>query len=188
MQAPGTENSIQAVVADAEAARTELLNRGVEATEVETLAWGSFSRRSPTPTAIPGPCSSSHLPARTTPPNKLESRLPFDVTQGAVKITRRWPVGKQARRDHPALLHQATDRTAAAPPFGVVVSRTGRAAAARELRAVPGLTRRAACADVGRLGTLERKVRRVLRRPHARKSCSRSYVPSIRHREKEVDE
>jgi uncharacterized glyoxalase superfamily protein PhnB len=40
---PGTQNSIQAVVADAEATRKELLERGVEATEVETLAWGSFT-------------------------------------------------------------------------------------------------------------------------------------------------
>ena len=30
-------------MADAEAARRELLERGVRATEVETLAWGSFT-------------------------------------------------------------------------------------------------------------------------------------------------
>ena len=40
---PGTQNSIQAVVPDAEAARQEILAAGVEATEVETLAWGSFT-------------------------------------------------------------------------------------------------------------------------------------------------
>ncbi|MEJ7755977.1 MAG: glyoxalase superfamily protein [Nocardioidaceae bacterium] len=40
---PGTQNSIQVVVPDAEAARQELLGRGVEASEVETLAWGSFT-------------------------------------------------------------------------------------------------------------------------------------------------
>ena len=40
---PGTQNSIQAVVADAHAARRELRERGVPATEVETLAWGSFT-------------------------------------------------------------------------------------------------------------------------------------------------
>ena len=40
---PGTQNSIQAVVPDAEAARAHLLSRGVEATEVQTLPWGSFT-------------------------------------------------------------------------------------------------------------------------------------------------
>ena len=40
---PGTQNSIQAVVPDAEAARRELLERGVRATAVQTLAWGSFT-------------------------------------------------------------------------------------------------------------------------------------------------
>ena len=40
---PGTQNSIQCVVPDAEAARQELLGRGVDASEVETLAWGSFT-------------------------------------------------------------------------------------------------------------------------------------------------
>ena len=40
---PGTQNSIQVVVPDAEAARKELLRRGVEASEVQTLAWGSFT-------------------------------------------------------------------------------------------------------------------------------------------------
>jgi len=40
---PGTQNSIQIVVPDAEAARKELLERGVEASKVQTLAWGSFT-------------------------------------------------------------------------------------------------------------------------------------------------
>jgi len=40
---PGTQNSIQAVVPDAEVARKELLERGVEASEVAVLAWGSFT-------------------------------------------------------------------------------------------------------------------------------------------------
>jgi len=40
---PGTQNSIQVVVPDAEAARQELLQRGVDAPEVATLAWGSFT-------------------------------------------------------------------------------------------------------------------------------------------------
>jgi catechol 2,3-dioxygenase-like lactoylglutathione lyase family enzyme len=40
---PGTQNSIQVVVPDAEAARQELLARGVDAPEVQTLPWGSFT-------------------------------------------------------------------------------------------------------------------------------------------------
>lgn len=40
---PGTQNSIQVVVPDAEAARQKLLDRGVDAPEVEKLAWGSFT-------------------------------------------------------------------------------------------------------------------------------------------------
>ena len=40
---PGTQNSIQVVVPDAEAARRELLERGVDAPEVQTLQWGSFT-------------------------------------------------------------------------------------------------------------------------------------------------
>jgi catechol 2,3-dioxygenase-like lactoylglutathione lyase family enzyme len=41
--APGTQDSIQVVVPDAEAARQNLLSRGVEAAEVEVLPWGSFT-------------------------------------------------------------------------------------------------------------------------------------------------
>ncbi len=40
---PGTQNSIQVVVADAEAARKELVERGVDAPEVQVLPWGSFT-------------------------------------------------------------------------------------------------------------------------------------------------
>ena len=40
---PGTQNSIQVVVSDAEAAHRELIERGVDAPAVETLAWGSFT-------------------------------------------------------------------------------------------------------------------------------------------------
>lgn len=40
---PGMQDSIQVVVPDAEAARQDLLSRGVEASEVEVLAWGSFT-------------------------------------------------------------------------------------------------------------------------------------------------
>ena len=40
---PGTQNSIQAVVPDAEAARKELVKAGVDASPVQKLAWGSFT-------------------------------------------------------------------------------------------------------------------------------------------------
>lgn len=40
---PGTQNSIQVVVPDAEAARQDLLARGVDASPVEVLSWGSFT-------------------------------------------------------------------------------------------------------------------------------------------------
>ena len=40
---PGMQDSIQVVVPNAEAARQDLLSRGVEAPEVEVLAWGSFT-------------------------------------------------------------------------------------------------------------------------------------------------
>jgi catechol 2,3-dioxygenase-like lactoylglutathione lyase family enzyme len=40
---PGTQNSIQAVVPDVEAARQELVSRGVDASEVQALQWGSFT-------------------------------------------------------------------------------------------------------------------------------------------------
>jgi hypothetical protein len=40
--APGTLDGLQVVVADAAAAREELLARGVDASEVDVLPWGSF--------------------------------------------------------------------------------------------------------------------------------------------------
>ena len=39
---PGSVEGLQVVVADVEAARAELLERGVEASEVETYPWGRF--------------------------------------------------------------------------------------------------------------------------------------------------
>jgi predicted enzyme related to lactoylglutathione lyase len=39
---PGTLDSLQMVVADAEAARAELLGRGVAVSEVDVMPWGSF--------------------------------------------------------------------------------------------------------------------------------------------------
>jgi catechol 2,3-dioxygenase-like lactoylglutathione lyase family enzyme len=40
---PGTQDGIQVVVPDAEAARRELVSRGVDATPVQVLEWGSFT-------------------------------------------------------------------------------------------------------------------------------------------------
>ena len=39
---PGTQRGVQVVVADVEAARKELVGRGVEASEVDVQPWGSF--------------------------------------------------------------------------------------------------------------------------------------------------
>ncbi len=40
---PGSLEGVQLVVADADAARAELLERGVEASEVEEFPWGRFT-------------------------------------------------------------------------------------------------------------------------------------------------
>lgn len=40
--APGSLKGLQVVVADAAAARARLVNKGVEASEVEDLPWGKF--------------------------------------------------------------------------------------------------------------------------------------------------
>lgn len=40
---PGTQDGIQVVVPDAEAARQDLVSRGVNATPVQVLEWGSFT-------------------------------------------------------------------------------------------------------------------------------------------------
>ncbi|MDQ4009504.1 MAG: glyoxalase superfamily protein [Actinomycetota bacterium] len=39
---PGSQRGVQIVVEDVEAARRELLDRGVEASEVDVQPWGSF--------------------------------------------------------------------------------------------------------------------------------------------------
>ena len=39
---PGSVRGLQMVVADIQAARAELVERGVEASEVQTFPWGSF--------------------------------------------------------------------------------------------------------------------------------------------------
>lgn len=40
---PGTQRGIQVVVADAEAAHRELVERGIDAPAVQVLPWGSFT-------------------------------------------------------------------------------------------------------------------------------------------------
>ena len=42
--APGSQRGVQVVVADATAAREQLVGRGVAASDVEVLPWGSFVR------------------------------------------------------------------------------------------------------------------------------------------------
>ena len=39
---PGSQRGLQVVVADAEAARQQLVSRGVEASDVDVQRWGSF--------------------------------------------------------------------------------------------------------------------------------------------------
>jgi catechol 2,3-dioxygenase-like lactoylglutathione lyase family enzyme len=41
--APGDQNSIQVVVDSAEAARADLISRGVEASEIDVQPWGIFT-------------------------------------------------------------------------------------------------------------------------------------------------
>ena len=41
--APGTQKGIQVVVESAEAARAELISRGVEATDLDVQPWGTFT-------------------------------------------------------------------------------------------------------------------------------------------------
>jgi len=63
---PGTQNSIQAVVPDAAQARQELLERGVDAPEVATLAWGSF-------TSFTDPDGNTWTLQQLPPPGSYES-------------------------------------------------------------------------------------------------------------------
>jgi hypothetical protein len=64
--APGCLRGLQLVVADARAAREELLSRGVEANAIQVFdeREGGTSSGSPTPTAPPGRCNSSGSAAR----------------------------------------------------------------------------------------------------------------------------
>ena len=39
---PGSQKGVQMVVANAEAARQELVSRGVDASDVDVLPWGNF--------------------------------------------------------------------------------------------------------------------------------------------------
>lgn len=55
---PGSVQGVQVVDADVEAARAELLERGVTVGEVQHLDWGSFVGFRHTPPATPGPCTS----------------------------------------------------------------------------------------------------------------------------------
>ncbi len=63
---PGTQNSIQVVVPDAEAARRHLVERGVEAPEVQVLQWGSF-------TSFTDPDGNSWTVQELPPPGSYDS-------------------------------------------------------------------------------------------------------------------
>ena len=67
--APGSMRGLQLVVADAAAARDELVGRGVECGEVTVFDDATTSSGSPTPTATPGRCSSSRC-AATSPSSR----------------------------------------------------------------------------------------------------------------------
>ena len=66
--APGSQHSIQVVVDDAETAYTDLMARGVDATAVQVLPWGSFTGFSDPDgnrwavQELPSPGSYDHLP------------------------------------------------------------------------------------------------------------------------------
>lgn len=62
---PGSMRGLQLCVADAEAARAELVSRGVDASELMSFGDqdGSTSSVSPTRTATPGPCRNSRCAA-----------------------------------------------------------------------------------------------------------------------------
>ena len=65
--APGSMRGLQLVVADAGAARQELIDRGVECSEIMVFypTTAARSSASATPTATPGPSSSSRSAARS---------------------------------------------------------------------------------------------------------------------------
>jgi len=71
---PGTQNSIQVVVPDAETARQQLLERGVDAPEVETLEWGAF-------TSFTDPDGNTSTVQQLPPPGCTTSRRQADVSR-----------------------------------------------------------------------------------------------------------
>jgi predicted enzyme related to lactoylglutathione lyase len=78
---PGSQRGVQMVVADAAAAREQLLSRGVAASEVDVQPWGSFVTFSD-PTATTGRCSSCR--------RGRVSRDAAPATEPVVPEHRRW--------------------------------------------------------------------------------------------------
>src|SRR6188472_4527710 len=88
--APGSVKGMQLVVSDVDAARAELVERGVGASEVQDFPWGSFVFfRTPTGTA--GQCSRS---SRARPPR------PTRVRSSPQRRTRRDRMPAGARRTY----------------------------------------------------------------------------------------
>lgn len=63
--APGSQNGVQVVVADVEAARAELVDKGVDASPVMTLDWGSF-------TSFADPDGNTWMVQQLPPPGSYE--------------------------------------------------------------------------------------------------------------------
>ena len=62
---PGSQQGVQCVVADVEAARQQLIAQGVQASDVDVQPWGSFVT-SAIPTATPGRFSNCRSGSRST--------------------------------------------------------------------------------------------------------------------------
>jgi catechol 2,3-dioxygenase-like lactoylglutathione lyase family enzyme len=73
---PGSLDNLQMVVADADAVRAELIERGIEVSEVDELQWGRFVS-SPTPTATAGPSSSCPTGRPARDPDGERRRSPL---------------------------------------------------------------------------------------------------------------
>jgi catechol 2,3-dioxygenase-like lactoylglutathione lyase family enzyme len=71
--APGSQKGVQVVVADVEAARRELIERGVQASDVDVQPWGSFVTFSD-PTETRGRSSNCRHDRRTPMPCHAQTR------------------------------------------------------------------------------------------------------------------
>jgi catechol 2,3-dioxygenase-like lactoylglutathione lyase family enzyme len=83
---PGSVQGLQLVVADINAARAELVDRGVEASEVQEFPWGARSSSSAIPTAMAGPYSNCQL---ATSPRVSGTRAPSATWTSPVPVRHR---------------------------------------------------------------------------------------------------